>query len=71
MSTYLAETEAGTDPIEMVRYSMEDVTEPRELTFVATFCFVQMWRLAAGYYGLDQNDPEILALTKRIDAIRT
>jgi hypothetical protein len=69
MKDYTPEGQDGDESISMVRLEMKDLTEPRELTYLATFCFVQMWRLAAAYYGLDQNDPPIARLTERIDRL--
>lgn len=53
-----------------VRISMEDVSEPRDLTYLATYCFVDMWRLVASYYGLDPDDPAITTLLQRVRDLR-
>lgn len=57
---------AETDSLNIVRVSMKDLREPRDLTYLATFCFVRMWRLIATYYGIEEADDETARAMKSI-----
>jgi hypothetical protein len=48
-------------------FTLEDVTLPYRITRLALLAFLRSWQITAAYLGLDQNEPNRLAL--KVDAL--
>ena len=58
------------DPLPVVKISMDGLSEPRDLTYLATICFTSMWRLIASYYGVESDDDELSQAAASIRCVR-